>query len=200
VVDWRPVDDQARSSVTRLLGDDGLDDAARTRQLLPLVYEELRRIARGRMARERAGATLQATALVHEAYLRLAGDDGPRWRDRGHFFGAAAEAMRRILVEQARRRDAAKRGGGRERVELDEAEVDIETDTRGVDLGALDEALSLLETQDARKATLVKLRYFTGVTLEQAAAALGVSPATADRDWAYAKAFLYTEIRKRRGS
>ena len=147
------------------------------------------------MASERPG-TLQATALVHEAYLRVSGDPHASWRDRSHFFGAAAEAMRRILVEQARRRGRIKRGGDRRRVGLGEAEIGI--DEPSVDLIALDEALTALEAEDERKAQLVKLKYFTGVTLEQAAAALGISPTTADRDWAYAKAFLLAEIEERK--
>ncbi len=196
------MEEQAPSTVTRLLSNDAIDDTERLRQLLPLVYDELRRIARGRMAAEPPGHTLQATALVHEAYMRLVGESNPLWRDRGHFFAAAAEAMRRILVDQARRRDAIKRGGDRHRVELDGLEIaaEIVSADTPVDFVALDGAIAALEAEDERKATLVKLRYFTGLTLDQAAAALDISPATADRDWAYAKAFLYAEIRKRRNS
>ncbi len=196
------MEEQAPSAVTKLLSNDSIDDTERLRQLLPLVYDELRQIARGRMAAEPPGHTLQATALVHEAYMRLVGESNPRWRDRGHFFAAAAEAMRRILVDQARRRDAIKRGGDRHRVELDGLEVaaEIVSADSSVDFVALDEAIAALEAEDERKATLVKLRYFTGLTVDQAAAALDISPATADRDWAYAKAFLYAEIRKRRNS
>ncbi len=196
------VAEKAPSTVTKLLSNDSIDDTERLRQLLPLVYDELRQIAYRRMAAERPGHTLQATALVHEAYLRLVGESNPHWRDRGHFFAAAAEAMRRILVDQARRRDAIKRGGDRHRVELDGLEVaaEIVSADSSVDIVALDEAIAALEAEDERKATLVKLRYFTGLTVDQAAAALDISPATADRDWAYAKAFLYAEIRKRRNS
>jgi RNA polymerase sigma factor (TIGR02999 family) len=175
----------------------------RARQLLPLVYDELRQLARRRMAAERPGHTLQATALVHEAYMRVVGSDDesrPAFRNRGHFFAAAAEAMRRILVDQARRRDALKRGGDRQRVDMDGVELaaDIRTGDDTLDLVALDEALTSLEAEDPRKATLVKLRYFAGMTLDQAATALDISPTTADRDWAYAKAFLYAEIRRHR--
>jgi RNA polymerase sigma factor (TIGR02999 family) len=196
------VDDDTRSSITRLLADEGLDDGERTRQLLPLVYDELRRIAHARMAGERPGQTLEATALVHEAYIRITGDRTARWRDRSQFFADAAEAMRRILVERARRRAALKRGGDRRRVALADVDLEgaVELGMEADDVVALDEALIALEAEDGRKAMLVKLRFFTGMTLEQAAAALGVSPATADRDWAYAKAFLYAEVRKRRGS
>ena len=196
------MENQTRSTITQLLTDESLDGAERARRLLPLVYEELRQIASGHMAAERPGHTLQATALIHEAYMRLVGESNPLWRDRGHFFAAAAEAMRRILVDQARRRNALKRGGDRQRIELDGLEVaaEIVSADPSVDLVALDEAIAALETEDERKATLVKLRYFTGLTLDQAAVALDISAATADRDWAYAKAFLYAEIRKRRNS
>jgi RNA polymerase sigma factor (TIGR02999 family) len=194
------VEEPTPSTVTRLLSNQSIDDTERVRQLLPLVYDELRQLARGRMAGEPRGHTLQATALVHEAYLRLVGESNPLWRNRGHFFAAAAEAMRRILVEQARRRDALKRGGDRHRVDLDGEEMAAEVVAvdSSVDVVALDEAIAALEAEDERKATLVKLRYFTGLTLDQTAAALDISPATADRDWAYAKAFLYVEVRQRR--
>ena len=198
--------DEPTRAITRLLTDDSMDGDDRARRLLPLIYEELRGLARQRMANERAGHTLQATALVHEAYIRLLGDAHTDWRGRGHFFAAAAEAMRRILVEQARRRDALKRGGDRQRVDLDGPEVEselvggIEPADASVDLIALDGAIAALEAESWRRATLVKLRYFTGLTLEQAAEALDISPTTADRDWAYAKAFLYAEVRQRRES
>ncbi|MDY7110130.1 MAG: ECF-type sigma factor [Planctomycetota bacterium] len=192
--------DQAPAAITELLADESLTHAERVHRLLPLVYDELRRLARRRMASERPDHALQATALVHEAYLRLIGEANPRWRDRSHFFAAAAEAMRRILVDQARRRNALKRGGGRQRSEFDGAETEAKLVTAdpSIDLAALDEAITALEADDGRKATLVKLRYSTGLTLDQAATALDISAATADRDWAYAKAFLYAEIRKRR--
>jgi RNA polymerase sigma factor (TIGR02999 family) len=149
-------------------------------ELLPLVYEELRKLAAQRLIHERPGQTLQPTALVHEAYLRLVDvEQAQEWDGRGHFFAAAAEAMRRILVENARRKGQVKRGGGRERVNLDAAEVAIEGPT--VDLLALDEALAKLDRDDRVKAELVKLRYFGGLTLEEAGRVLGLSPSTADR-------------------
>jgi RNA polymerase sigma factor (TIGR02999 family) len=163
------------------------------RELLPLVYDELRRLAAQRMAREAPGQTLQATALVHEAYLRVVGGDPDRpWDGSGHFFAAAAEAMRRILVENARRRSRLKRGGDRARISLDVAEPAApETDD---DLLALDEALLRLARKDAVKAELVQLRVFGGLTLAQAAEVLGLSTSTADRYWAYARAWLRVEI------
>jgi RNA polymerase sigma factor (TIGR02999 family) len=163
------------------------------RDLLPLVYDELRRLAAQRLAREAPGQTLQATALVHEAYLRLVGADPDRpWNGRGHFFGAAAQAMRRILVENARRRSRFKRGGDRARVDLDAAEPAApQADS---DLLALDEALEQLALKDPVKAELVGLRVFAGLTLAQAAEILGLSTSTADRYWAYARAWLRVEI------
>jgi RNA polymerase sigma factor (TIGR02999 family) len=163
------------------------------RELLPLVYDELRRLAAQRMARESPGQTLQATALVHEAYLRLVGADPDKpWDGRGHFFAAAAEAMRRILVEGARRRHRLKRGGHRARVDLDAAQPAApETDD---DLLALDEALEKLAAKDPVKAQLVQLRVFAGLTLSEAAEVLGLSTSTADRYWAYARAWLRVEI------
>src|SRR5690348_1380564 len=177
------------SDVTHILSAIEQGDARAAERLLPLVYDELRRLAARRLAREKPGQTLQATALVHEAYLRLVDTDTiRRWDSRGHFFAAAAEAMRRILVDQARHKGSAKAGGGRRRVDLDEVEPAIEAPR--VDLLALDEALGQLEAKDPRKAALVKLRYFAGLTNQQAADALGVSASTADNDWAYARAWL----------
>jgi RNA polymerase sigma factor (TIGR02999 family) len=162
--------------------------------LLPLVYDELRRLAVGHLAHERPGQTLQATALVHEAYLRLVGPDpGRPWNGRGHFFAAAAESMRRILVETARRKGREKHGGGRRRVGLDNAEAD--PDGRADDVLALDAALTALAREDPAKAELVKLRYFAGLTLEEAAACRGISLATAKRHWAVARAWLYDALR-----
>ena len=163
------------------------------RELLPLVYDELRRLAAQRLAREGPGQTLQATALVHEAYLRLVGGDPEKpWDGRGHFFAAAAEAMRRILVENARRRSRAKRGGDRARVDLDKAQPSApETDD---DLLALDEALERLAKKDPIKAELVQLRVFAGLTVVQTAEVLGLSTTTADRYWAFARAWLRVEI------
>jgi RNA polymerase sigma factor (TIGR02999 family) len=177
------------NDVTRILSAVEQGDAQASEQLLPLVYDELRKLAAQRLAQEKPGQTLQATALVHEAYLRLVDSDTiQRWDSRGHFFAAAAEAMRRILVENARRKGSARAGGGRRRVDL----VEIEPTTEGsrVDLLALDEALERLEAKDRRKAELVKLRFFAGLTNQQAAAALGISTSTADNDWAYAKSWL----------
>jgi RNA polymerase sigma factor (TIGR02999 family) len=167
-------------------------------QLLPLVYDELRKLAAARLARERPGQTLQPTALVHEAYLRLVDTDrAPHWNSRGHFFAAAAEAMRRLLVESARHKRTRKAGGGRRRLEL--ADIDPAVAGPDVELLALDEALEKLGRQDKRKAELVKLRFFVGLTTEEAALALGISPSTADNDWAYARCWLRLEIEGSRG-
>jgi RNA polymerase sigma factor (TIGR02999 family) len=177
------------SEVTRILSalDQGEDHAAE--QLLPLVYDELRRLAAQKLARETPGQTLQPTALVHEAYLRLVDTEKvQRWDSRGHFFAAAAEAMRRILVERARHQQSLKAGGGRRRLDLDE--IDLSVDNGGEELLAVHDALAQLEEKDRRKAEVVKLRFFAGLTNEQAAAALGISPSTADNDWAYARCWL----------
>jgi RNA polymerase sigma factor (TIGR02999 family) len=176
------------NDVTRILSSIERGDSEAAERLLPVVYDELRKLAAQRLAQEKPGQTLQATALVHDAYLRLVGTEDPGWNSRGHFFAAAAEAMRRILVENARRKATVKAGGGRERVDLVDVEPAI-ADPR-VDLLALDEALTALEARDRRKADLVRLRFFAGLTVEQAAAALGVSASTADNDWAYAKGWL----------
>ncbi len=164
-------------------------------ELLPLVYDELRRLAACQMAREPAGHTLQPTALVHEAWLRLGADAQPTWENRAHFFAAAAEAMRRILVERARRRLALKRGGGAARVSLEEMELPI-TEVDGERLLAVDEALGRLAQIDPRKAELVKLRYFIGMTFEEAAPVLGIAVGTAKEWWAFARAWLAVEIRR----
>ena len=182
------------SEVTRILSAIERGDAGAAEKLLPLVYDELRTLAAQRLAHEKPGQTLDATALVHEAYLRLVGGagDSAEFKSRGHFFGAAAEAMRRILVEQARRRHSAKRGGDRQRVTLEDASPT--TPRPDDDLLALDEALDRLHQEDPVKAELVKLRYFAGLTVEQAALALDISRATADRYWSYAKVWLYAAI------
>ena len=175
---------------------DALDrgDVKAAEGLLPLVYDELRRLAAQRLALERPGQTLQATALVHEAYLRLVGPEPELpWAGRGHFFAAAAEAMRRILVDRARRRKSLKRGGGRDRITLDMA--GLSSPVPDPDLLALDAALDRLAGRDPVKAELVKLLYFAGLTLPQAAEALGLSHAAAKRLWAYARAWLRVEIR-----
>jgi RNA polymerase sigma factor (TIGR02999 family) len=179
--------------VTHLLEAAHAGDRRAAADLLPLVYEELRKLAAARMAGESPDHTLQPTALVHEAYLRLIGPaDRDRWHNRGHFFAAAAEAMRRILVEAARRKKADKRGGGRHRV--DAATVEIPAPEVGDDLVAIDAALDRLAALDPVKADLVKLRYFAGLTIERAAAALGISPATANRYWAYSRAWLFQQV------
>jgi RNA polymerase sigma factor (TIGR02999 family) len=181
------------NEATRILTAIDQGDPKASAQLLPLVYDELRELAAQRLSREKPGQTLQATALVHEAYLRLVDADGSRrWDSRGHFFAAAAEAMRRILVENARRKSRLKRGGDRGRIDVDAAEPAApETDD---ELVALDEALEKLARQDRIKAELVQLRIFGGMTLAQAAEILGLSTSTADRYWAYAKAWLRVEI------
>ena len=181
------------SEVTRILSDLAHGDPHAAAQLLPLVYDELRRLAAERLAHEQPGQTLEATALVHEAYLRLVGDSLERhWDSRGHFFAAAAEAMRRILVEAARRKHRAKHGGGRKRIDLDDAQP-AAPDPRD-DLVALDAALTKLAAEDPQAAKLVELRHFTGLSVAEAAQALGISPRTADRVWAYARAWLHREL------
>jgi RNA polymerase sigma factor (TIGR02999 family) len=186
------------SDVTRILSALEAGDAHAAEQLLPIVYEELRCLAAQRLARETPGQTLQATALVHEAYLRLVanGDASAsreqQWNSRGHFFAAAAEAMRRILVEQARHKQSLKAGGDRRRQDFNI--VEPATPAQDIDLLALNEALTKLETQDKRKADLVKLRFFAGMTNEEAAQALGISTSTADNEWAYARCWLRVAI------
>jgi RNA polymerase sigma factor (TIGR02999 family) len=181
------------TEVSRILSAIAGGDPHASAQLLPLVYDELRRLAGRRLAQERPGQTLDATALVHEAYLRLVGQDGgPHWDNRGHFFAAAAEAMRRILVENARRKGRLKHGGGRQRQDLDA--LGVPAPQRDDDLLALDTALGKLAEHDPQKAKLVELRYFAGLTGEQAADVLGISPRTADRQWVYARAWLRREM------
>jgi RNA polymerase sigma factor (TIGR02999 family) len=164
----------------------------RSEELLNVLYEELRRLARYRMGRERQGQTLQPTALVHEAYLRLTASGSVRWNSRGHFFGAAAEAMRRILVDQARRKAARRHGGGQERLDADEVDLAIEAPTD--DLLALDRALERLREDDPRKAQIVLLRYFAGLDREETARALEISARTVDREWRYILARLHREL------
>jgi RNA polymerase sigma factor (TIGR02999 family) len=181
------------NDVTRILSAVEQGDPHAAAELLPLVYDELRQLAAQKLASEKPGQTLQATALVHEAYLRLVDTDAmQRWDSRGHFFAAAAEAMRRILVESARRRASGKRGGHLRRVDFDAAEAPAELPAD--DLLALDDALDLLAREDAVKAELVMLRCFAGLSHQEAAAALGLSRATADRYWAYAKSWLYCKL------
>jgi RNA polymerase sigma factor (TIGR02999 family) len=177
--------------VTHILSAIEQGDPKAAEQLLPLVYDELRRLAAQRLAAEGPGHTLQPTALVHEAYLKLVGPDPQQaWNGRVHFFAAAAEAMRRILIDHARRKHRARRGGGMRRVDFGDVEM-VTASEGGDDLLALDEALARLAAADPRKAELVRLRYFAGLTLEQAAELLGISRATADRHWAFARAWLY---------
>jgi RNA polymerase sigma factor (TIGR02999 family) len=181
------------ANATLLLARARAGDDRAVEQLLPLVYDELRRLAGGYLRRERPGQTLQATALVHEAYLRLVDPDGAaRWNSRGHFFAAAAEAMRRILVENARRKRRLKRGGDRRRIDLDQLRP--VADSAPDDLLALDEALTRLAARDPRRAELVQLRFFAGLTMPEAARALGLSLATAERHWTFARTWLYAEL------
>jgi RNA polymerase sigma factor (TIGR02999 family) len=182
------------SDVTRILSAIDHGDPTAAEQLLPLVYDELRRLAAQKLSHEKPGQTLQATALVHEAYLRLVGPEDPHWDSRGHFFAAAAEAMRRILVESARRKKSPKHGGDLRRLDLDQAELAV--GQTGDDLLALDEALEKLSQQDPTKADLVKLRYFGGLNNEQAAQSLGITRRMAERYWTYARSWLLREIRK----
>ncbi len=172
------------SDVTRILNAIEQGDEKATDELLPLVYEELRVLAAQKLSHEPPGQTLQATALVHEAYLRLVGDTPQSWENRGHFFAAAAEAMRRILVDKARRKKCAKHGGAIQRVDLHDAIGAVEASPEG--LIAMDEALTKLGDQDAEAAKLVKLAYFGGLSLEQAAEVLGMSSRSAYRHWAFA--------------
>jgi len=183
------------NDVTRILSQIEAGDASAANQLLPVVYDELRKLAGHRLAREKPGQTLQATALVHEAYLRLVDvEQDQHWNSRGHFFAAAAEAMRRILIEQARLKRSLKAGGIRERGELNDLAYESSESANPLDLMALDEALAKLERQNPRQAELVKLRYFAGLTIDQAAQALDVAPSTANADWVYAKSWLRLEM------
>ncbi len=189
------------TDVTRYLEGLRSGDEHAAERLLETVYAELRALARQKLGREAAGHTLQPTALVHEAWLRLVGDEAPDWKSRRYFFGACAEAMRRILVERARKRQARKRGGDHARLELEDlAELGEDEPLAQLDLVALDGALERLAAEDPRKAELVKLRFFCGLTLDEAAEALELSPATVDRHWAFARAFLYHEIHGRGAS
>lgn len=180
------------SEVTRILAAIEQGDTRSVDQLFPAVYQELRQLAAQKLSRERPGQTLQATALVHEAYLRLVGVEGQAWKSRTHFFAAAAEAMRRILVENARRKRRLKRGGDHQEVDLDEATLAVEGPSE--DVIALDEALTKLAEKEPVVGDLIKLRYFAGLTIEQAADVLGISRRTANRYWAYARAWLFGEI------
>jgi RNA polymerase sigma factor (TIGR02999 family) len=185
------------TEVTRILSAVELGDPHAAEELLPLVYDELRRLAAQKLAQEKAGQTLQQTALVHEAYVRLvdngeAANGDQHWDNRGHFFAAAAEAMRRILIDRARAKRSAKRGGHRKKLDIDS--LDLVTEATPDQLLALDDALVKLGREDASAARLVKLRYFAGLTVEEAGQALGISTATAYRHWKYARAWLYAEL------
>ena len=182
------------TDVTRILNAIEKGDAQAAEELLPLVYEELRHLASRKMSRESPGQTLQATALVHEAYIRLVGAEAQNWKGRTHFFTAAAEAMRRILIENARRKQRLKRGGGQKKVDLEDAEPAVAEPAE--DIVALNEAMEKLALEDPIKANLVKLRYFAGLTVKQAAEILGISQATAERYWSYARVWLFYEIKK----
>jgi RNA polymerase sigma factor (TIGR02999 family) len=181
------------SDVTQILTAIEQGDAKAADKLLPLVYEELRRLAAKRMSMEPPGQTLQPTALVHEAYIRLVGSEARKWNSRTHFFYAAAESMRRILIDNARRKQRLKRGAGQEKLALEDAEITMEAPSE--EMIALDEALAKLASTDKVKADLVKLRYFAGLTLEQAADILGLSKSMAKRHWTYARAWLYRQIK-----
>jgi len=190
-----PHESASAAAVTQLLHDAATGDARAAAELLPLVYEELRRLARQKIGQERVGHTLQATALVHEAYVRLvAGNTEKGWQGRWHFFAAAAEAMRRILVDHARRRGRIKRGGANARERFDLEQVELSVNEPPQELLAVDEGLTGLAAQHPEKAQLVKLRYFAGLTIEEAAEAMNISVATANRHWAYARAWLFRHL------
>src|SRR5207245_1617483 len=197
---WRGSAEFARmscvSDVTRMIEAIQHGDPKAADELLPLVYEELRKLAAAKMANEAAGNTLQPTALVHEAWLRLVGKDNPKFSGRAHFFAAAAEAMRRILIDKARRKRALRHGGGQQRVEFENLAVAAPGDDE--QLFAVNDALDKLATQNKVEAELVKLRYFVGMTLEEAAEVLGISARTADNYWAHARAWLFRELKIRK--
>lgn len=189
--------DSSGVAVTEILRAVGKRESA-TDELLAVVYEQLRQIARQRMAGERSGHTLQATALVHEAFLKLIGDEDISWENRGHFYAAAAQAMRRILIDHARKRNAEKRGGARKRVPL--SVVDLATEADPEQVMALEEAMTELEENDPRAASVVRLRFFAGLDVEETASVLGLSERTVMRDWAYARAILFEKLSDATGS
>lgn len=186
--------EEASQDITRVLDAIDRGDSTAPEQLLPLVYDELRKLAQARMAREPAGLTLQPTALVHEAYMRLLNESGASWKNRAHFFSAAAEAMRRILIERARHRGRLRHGGGRQRLSIDQIDVASEDQESGVDLLSLDGALTRLAGHDKRVAEVVNLRFFAGLTVEQVSELLEVSPRTVKRDWEFARAWLFAAM------
>ena len=181
------------SNVTQLLNAIDVGDPSASDQLLPLVYEELRKLAAAKMAQEKPGQTLQATALVHEAWIRLAGSDQQQWRGRSHFFGAAAEAMRRILIDKARHKASLKRGADQPLEDLHESQIEMTAPAD--EMVAVHEALDALGLEDATAAEVVKLRYFVGLTIPEIAEVLGISPRSADRHWQFARAWLKGAIR-----
>lgn len=189
------MENPAPANLTGVLEAAAGGDPRAAEQLLPILYEELHHLAHSYMNRQADGLTLQTTALVHEAYMRLVGVEDPGWNGRGHFFGAAAQAMRQILIEQARRKAALKHGGDARRVDLSSVEPEIVPPSD--DVLALNEALTELEASDPRKARLVLLRHFAGLTMPEAAAAMGISLSTAEREWRFARALLYTRIREK---
>jgi RNA polymerase sigma factor (TIGR02999 family) len=184
--------DERQKTITRLLQEN--DRSGSSDELLPIVYEELRKLAAAQMAQEMPGQTLQPTALVHEAYLRLVGDEELQWQNRGHFFAAAARSMRQILINRAVRKRAVKHGGGRQRLELEESLV--AKDPQPDRILALDEALQRLEQLDERKGKIVMLRYFAGLSIDETAKALEISPATVKREWQFARTWLHREMNK----
>ena len=190
--------DAANNQVTRVLERVRGGELSAASELLPLVYDELRRLAAAKMAHERPDQTLQPTALVHEAWLRLVGNEEQKWNGRAHFFGAAAEAMRRILIENARRKAAARHGGGQARLDINQ--IDIATTAPDDELLAVSDALEKFAVHDSQMAELVKLRYFVGLTTEHAAEVLGISVRTGERWWSYSRAWLYQEFERQRSS
>ncbi len=180
------------TNITKLLADVGAGDSEAAAELLPVVYDELRRLAQALMAKERSGHTLQPTALVHDAYLRLVGDDDPGWNNRGHFFAAAALAMRRILVDQARRKARVRHGGEHQRV--DAAALNFVIDEPKDDVLAIEKALQKLEAEDPRKGQIVNMRYFARMSAKETAETLGISLSTVEREWRFCRAWLYNEI------
>jgi len=195
-----PPTEPATGEITLLLKRAEEGDASAASKILPLVYGELRKLAAAKMARESSGQTLQATALVHEAWLRLGGDAQPQWKNRAHFFAAAAEAMRRILIDNARKRHAVRHGAGLEKVSANATGFDVAAPEMGdAELLLLNEAMDNLSAHDARKAELVKQWYFVGLTVGEVARAMGISERTAQRDWTYARAWLMNEIDRLRG-
>jgi len=190
------VEGGSKGAVTSMLQATGRGDRKAAADLLPLVYKELRHLAGSRLAKLPPGQTLQPTALVHEAYLRLVGTKDPGWESRGHFFKAAAEAMRRIIVEEARRKASHKRGGGRQRVQFEDSLLAVYPP--GEDILAIDEALRRLESEDPRKGHIVNFRFFAGLTAEETAASLGVSKGTVDREWRYVRPWLFDQVTRTR--